>query len=117
MKEGKKRPRKIPISRRSYRLHYFIRLVLHRALFSLAACSLKKIRAPVPNGKPQGGGRGKKAMRGTGNPEGGMGEKRQKMDDKEASSDRADPDNFIDRPFVGPRFLQLHAEALKNKGN
>jgi len=37
--------------------------------------------------------------------------------DKEASSDRADPDNFIDRPFVGPRFLQLHAEALKNKGN
>jgi len=37
--------------------------------------------------------------------------------DNQANSDRAEPDKFIDRPFVGPRLTELHADEVKNKGN
>jgi len=36
--------------------------------------------------------------------------------ESKANNDRAEPEILIDRP-VGPRFLELHAEALKNKGH
>jgi len=37
--------------------------------------------------------------------------------DKEASSDRAEPQKRILRPVGGPRFLELHASGMHHEGN